>query len=249
MSKKAPVVPSSKMLRWWFPLLVATIVMVGTPLVVIPKISETIEAHKSLGKVEADLAAAEKKLSQLESVDEAEVLQLGRELRTALPAQKPYYEMLLLLQQLGAKTGVALGDFELNPGAIATESAELPKTSKEGYVSLETELSVSGTTEQVSEFITNVQSSLPLLLVREITISGDKQDATEDIRQVSLNLDILYMADVPQTSTVTLTPLPPLSSSVDEVTRAIAGYYDPQKEYTGEIMPLTETIREDIFNF
>jgi hypothetical protein len=249
MSKKTPIVPSGKLLMWWFPMLVGLVVLIGTPLVVVPKISETIEAHKSLGAVEADLAAAEKKLLQLESVDEAQILQIGRDLRTALPAQKPYYEMLLLLQQLGAKTGVSLGDFELNPGAIATAAAETAKVSKEGYVVLDTELSVSGTTEQVSEFITSVQSSLPLLLVKEITISGDKKDVSEDVRQVNLALEILYMADAPQASTVKLTPLPPLSSSVDEVVRAIAGYYDPQKEYEGEIMPLGETVREDIFNF
>jgi Tfp pilus assembly protein PilO len=250
MKQTKTTIKSNLIYTWWFPLFVVLVVLVGTPMVILPKIDQIIAANRDLEKVETELKNAEKKVAQLNTVDEEQVKELFRDLRQALPAQKPYYEVLLLLQQLGYQTGVALGDFELKPGSVATDSA-IKTTVADGktYVKFDTEFGISGTSEQVSAFVVALHESVPLLKISSISIGKSSADDAEDRRSVALELQVLHMPDKPPVKTITYEPLPPLSESVDEVSQALAQYFNPVAEQNVSLEPISGVPRTDIFNF
>lgn len=252
MKKVKGTVNSNFVARWWFPLLVVIIVVLGLPLVIIPKIEQISSVHRDLNGLEQDLKKAEKKISQLKAVDEAQISGLSASFKQALPTQKPYYEVLLLLQQLGAKTGVVLGDFELNPGSLASESAKTDKVkTKDGYVTLDTELRLTGSTDQISAFVVGLHESLPLLKVQSISIGKSSSEDQTDLRTVSLALQVLYKTD-PQAGSVQavgVEPLVPLSGTVSEVSQSLSQYYNPELEAQLVPEPINGSPRTDIFNF
>lgn len=250
-ANRKTIVNSGFLSLWWFPIFVGTVVLVGSLMVVVPKVNQIISDGSDLERVESDLRDAEKKVQQLKSVDKNQLVGLHTSFRQALPSQKPYYEVLLLLQQLGAQTGVSVGDFELNPGSLASDSAKTDTSStKNGVVYLDTKLNVSGSIEQVSGFISRLYRSVPLLEIANISISGSSGNSTEvNVRRVSFELKIVYLPDKPIAKTVSIKPLNPLSGAVDEVLVMLAEYYNPMADVGSYEQPLSDYSRTDIFNF
>lgn len=250
-SSKTIVVKASELRLWWFPLLVVLVVVVGTPLVILPTINRIVGTNKQLGQMESDLRNAVKKIDQLKAVDEDKINQLSLLFKQALPAQKPYYQALLALQQLRNDTGVSLGDLELNLGLLASDSAGVKaKTDRGGYMTMDTKLRVEGTTEQISEFVTKLQESLPLMKVNNISIDTTSRVGTDnDLRGVNLDLQLVYMLDPPQSKTIGYEPLPLLSDEVDIVSKELEEYFNPMVDEAIIEPSVTDLSRTDIFNF
>lgn len=235
---------------WWFPFFVGGVVILGTLLVLVPQIKGIVSSKQTLDKLSADLEKAEKKITQVNALDANEIKTSTTLLTQALPGKAPYYEVLLLIQQLGGQTGVILGDFELKPGSLATGSAaKVQKPNKEGYLSMDTKLTVKGTTEQVSDFVIKLQESLPLVMIKGISISKDNVQAQEDVRSANLELQLLYMPELKLITEVDLTPLAPISSDLFQISNTLMTYFNPEAIAATQPASISDFSRTDLFNF
>jgi len=250
MKKTVNIARPAYLNLWWFPILVGAIVLLGLTTVLIPQSTKIIESARNLKQLNQDLEKAEQKISQIDQVDVEEIGELDNLFSKALPQQKPYFEVMLLLQQLASQTGVALGDFELNPGQLGSDSAKVDRQeSADGYVTLDTKLNLNGTSEQMSNFMVMLHSSMPLLVVDEISISNNVKKDDSSQRSSQIALKILYMKQTKHITDVDLEPLKALSGDAADIKRTLSGYLDP----TATIIPGTSIIqnssRTNIFDF
>lgn len=247
---KPSLMPSSAVLSlWWFPIMVAFVVFMGTMLVLIPQVNTVADLWNQLKQVQAQHDKAQAKVTQIGMLDQPRIDELHGLMSLALPPQKPYYEMLLSLKKNAQDTGVALGDFSIAPGSLATESAQTTKVSSTGLVTLPTSLSVQGTTEQVTNFVIGLQNSLPLIKITGITISGDNRQTELDSRQAQIDFIIAYLIDPPIKSQIGLEPLPPLGSEVDQLYTTLLSYDNPVVVMEQSDLTLIDGSRVDLFNF
>ncbi len=234
---------------WWFPFMVGMIVIVGTMAVLVPQTKGIIATNAKLKRVTTDVSKAEKKLLQVNALNEDEMAWRMKLLTQALPSDKPYYQVIGLLQQLGIQTGVVLGEFELSPGSLATPSAQKTKTAKEDYVTLDTELAISGTTDQVSDFIVRLHESLPLLKITDVSISSDEVAQDDDVRRAQLTLQIVYLTDPEIQKEVSLEPIASLSTETVLIENTLRGYFNPEALIATQSASVSNFSRTDLFNY
>lgn len=235
--------------QWWFPALVAAVVLLGATTVLIPQSTRIIESVENLKVMNQDLEKAEKKIAQVDRIDSLEIGVYDSLFTKALPKQKPYFEVMVLLQQLAMQTGVVVGDFELNPGQLGSGSAQMTEQDNAGYVQLETKLNLTGNSEQLSNFLVKLHNATPLLIVDEISISNDAANDATSQRGAQIALKILYSQETNKVNAVGLEPLSALSKDVATIRDTLANYYDPNSEPTSVNTIIRDSSRTNIFEF
>ncbi len=233
---------------WWFPGLVAALVVLGSIGVLVPqlqKMSGAIEEYKAVKKTAGQ---AQTKLNQVEALNAEKIESLLRLAQQALPEHKPYYEVLMTIQQLSAESGVWASDFDLTPGSLATKSAQ-PQTEAAGYVTLATKLAVAGQSDNVIRFVERLQQSLPVVSITSITIGQEVKGGDTSQRQASLDLLIHYV--LPTTSSkmdVVTSPLPVLSETAASTFTQLAEYVTTTTTASSSAA-VSNYGRTDVFSF
>ncbi len=232
---------------WWFPGLVGLIVLVGSFAVLLPQINNFKEKYGLLKTTRQSLAKAETKLDQVVQLDTERTTALYRLSTQALPKHKPYYEVLMSIQQLAVETGVRVGDFDLDPGSLATKSATRQEN---GYTTLSTTLHINGTTPQVTAFVDRLHQSLPLVGVTKISIStlSKKEMETADQRQASLEIDIYYSSEIAAKKADFSTPLSTITKEMEAAAETLA-HYTVMGTNTASGSAVSNFGRTDLFSF
>lgn len=247
MERSKQTITTSQLKAWWFPIVVGLMVVVGSVSVLIPQLTQLVELRTDLDAQQKKLVTLQAKANQITQLDEALIERLADTVFLALPAHKPYYEVFTLLQQLSSETGVILGDFDLNPGSLATAAAATaPTASSKGYVSLETSIVIRGTAEQLAQFIDQLQRSLPLLTMTSVSVSGDTSNTL--IRQAKLDITVHYVTSSANKDRGIEAKLAPLTDSDKQLLSSLLEYIPPV-EQASSAATFSNFNRQDIFTY
>lgn len=231
---------------WWFPAMVGVVVILGFLLVVLPQAQRLIELRDSIAAGKKVLTQLQQKVDQITQLEPGYIEELSGVVSLALPDHKPFYEMFSLLQQLAVEAGVTLGDFDLSPGSLASNSAQTKSVDKRGYVALDTTLTIQGTTDQVVFFIDKLQRSLPLVTVTSISMSGDINEL--DTRQATLDMTVNYTAKAKDAALTLEKPLSSLSDIDRQLLDTLLSYSAPS-EQTASGAAFPDYNRQDVFSY
>lgn len=198
--------------------------------VMIPQIQDTISL---LGKLNTETPKTEKlkqKLAALESiVNTAEYAQI-EVVDDALPSKKPLLELLTSLYTVSTKTNVAIQQFKLSPGLVASDStaqAAVSKRNDKAYDSLELTIQLSGTFQQIQDFLLQVEKAAPFTTVTKMDIGGEIStggDSSKENRVFKADLVTRTFFFTQAISVRVETPLPILDVKEQNVLAALASF-------------------------
>lgn len=187
----------------------------------------------------ANVAAEQKKIAQLnQKSQELEQLRSSPEFAQAdqinkvLPSHKPLLELLNNLNSVAASTKVAITEFQINPGEIATDStqavdvkaANVKKKSNPDYNQLDLKLTIIGELSQVRKFMDLIERVSPITTITNLTVdrkvSGSAVSGTTTRADLSLST-YYYTKSISSTLSA---PLPEISAREREVFQAILDF-------------------------
>lgn len=198
---------------------VLVIVMVlATVFITIPQIGASFEANSQRIQAEAKLVKLRNKVRQLETASDPQFQSQMGLVNALLPSKKPLVEALSGINTAQIASQAQVVSIELNPGEIATDSAQLtqdvnvtgPTTTLTMY------LTIQGTLNQINQFLEAVERTTPLITVTELTLTpldgqglvGGDESGTK-LYSARLTLDASYFiqsinseaeTDLPQVS-------------------------------------------------
>lgn len=159
--------------------LVYTVTLVALGLGIIgfaiyPQIQESLalntEYNRELPKVEKLQA----KLAQLQSIDSTEEFAQKDVVDSALPSKKPLLEFLTSLNSIAIANNITVGNFELSPGQISTDSADADtRTRSQQNASVDTldlELEIEGSFDQLQQFLLDIEKISPFTTITKLSL-------------------------------------------------------------------------------
>ncbi len=107
----------------------------------------------------------------------------------ALPRFKEPLQVMRTLEAISQETQVALGEYDLNPGIVSTESAAQSASSRSrsataGTQSLRLEIELTGSFQQITTAINNIETSMPLMEITDMRIAPARRWAIGTTAQV-----------------------------------------------------------------
>lgn len=176
--------------------LVRSLVMAGAVAVML--VSLTIPFFTSARDMSSKITAKKKesndlaeRVTLLSSLDQNVLDERVRILDTALPPRKDVVLYLSAIDGLSRELNLSFGGISLAPGEV-TESTGSAKAaaqpSKDGLHTLETDLEITGTKENIYTFLRLIEESSPLMQIKDVKVSG----LSEESFVLSLRLGMLY---------------------------------------------------------
>lgn len=211
---------------------------------IIPQFQETLALNSELQKEKPKLEKLQKKLVELDNIQFSPEFSQKEIVDAALPSKKPLLELLTSLHTISEADGVAIDEFSLNPGLVATNEAELvaeaqKKAINDGVDTIDIAMSVSGTFESVGKFIIDLEKISPFTTITQLELSStargdDFDDQTKDIRAKIISQSYFFTQSV---SASVEAPLPTLSTPEQSVLSDLADFSNidlpEQLEVTG----------------
>ena len=162
---------------------------------VIPMISRFKQTRVALTKEKEKLETLSQKVVVLDNLD-LRILKDRLELvNRVLPPSKNVVIYLNTLDLLAKELGLSLGDVSLSPGLIyEKESKQTKKQSvvkgKEKWQTLETEVRIIGSQENIYAFLRRVEGLAPLMVIKDVQVSRVEEGSDNFI--LSLKLGMIY---------------------------------------------------------
>jgi Tfp pilus assembly protein PilO len=186
---------------------------------VIPQVQEAYELYNQSATERPKLQKLQAKLSELSDLAfTPEYAQIGR-VNAALPSKKPLLELLTGLNTVSAISLVSIDTFELNPGLIASEGAELAAGSGP-YDRLTVQLQLTGTFESIQEFMIQLERISPLTTITSLDLTDPKENSDGvSILSAEMMTETYYFT---QPIRVTVdAPIPTIAQAEKEVLRKL----------------------------
>lgn len=149
----------------------------------VPQFQKIFETQAKLQKETTRLNKLKQKLSELDSITYEPAFGQVAFISETLPSKKPLLELLTSLYAVTQKSGVVVDDFSISPGLVATTAAELSQASKTqtaGYDTLELKLSVTGSFEQLQDFILLTETVTPFTTITSFGLNASFGETTVD---------------------------------------------------------------------
>lgn len=205
--------------------MLAVLAVVGLWLLVLPMAKGAIESRNALLKEQQSLVQLKDKLLQLEKIKyDANYAQTSQQVNSALQDHKPLLELLASLDQVSRASSVTLSGLELNPGGLSTDSASFgKKNKKEAASSLDMAFKITGTFQQVSQFMELLEKVSPFTTIDSFSVTEGKAKVSKEssesasidglpVELVSVSLSCkTYFASV-TAKTMISSPVPVLSN-------------------------------------
>lgn len=138
-----------------WPVLVVVIILVGSLNVDLPKINEIKQARQELSGIKEKLAKLTAKTDLLKALDQNKLKADYEKTTLVLPEDKDAPSVLRLMEISASSSGVTVEDLDLNPGKLATGGA----ISKEKANNIPVKLIVSGSAQQISDFLSKMAAA------------------------------------------------------------------------------------------
>jgi len=199
-------------------LIIAIIMIWGTVGLIFFAIKPQIEAafltNQMLDEEKDQHQRITRKLEELKQIAVSDQFQQKEQVDRVLPSHKPVLELLFNLHQAVQLSKVRTTNLQINPGEIATPSAELDllesgttrradesasNRRSRRFSNLELSLTVQGTSDNVDEFLDLVEKITPFTSIIELNIRGTRgndQDDPTGVAEAEMKLHSYYYTQV-----------------------------------------------------
>lgn len=202
-------------------------------MVILRQINPIKAVFAELSATNLELEKFQIKADELESIAFDSEFRKMNEIDEVLPSHKPLLELLDNLNSVSVQTETLIENFSLSPGEIATDSTLLTKSRKQkNYDELELEFAVSGTLNNVQNFMTLIEQVTPISTITSISLNRDINELGSVETTANLTLKTFYFT---QPISVTITePLPPIANDqliiLEEINKLIPNNLPIQEE-------------------
>jgi len=162
------------------PALIIFLILVVTAFVLKPKLEVMVKSHQQLTKDKKILADLTKKLATLEGLAKVEFSEKTDIALAVLPAEKDVPGNLAVIKNVALNNGLIVNDITISEvGEIAAVSSEI-KLKKDAILpSFRLNVSLTGSLEMIKNFISQIQSTAPLMEVKNVSLSQKKTESPE----------------------------------------------------------------------
>ncbi len=162
---------------------------------VLPQLQAMGDLRTDVSRKRPQLEKIEQKLAQLENVRYTPEFSQVDVISRALPSRKPLLELLTNLNLVAVTKEIEIVEFQISPGIVATDSAELAAGARRtplqqeiaGIDSLELAVSVKGPRENLHEFLNEIEKISPFTTIVKLSISSRKEGETDARAELTLN--------------------------------------------------------------
>ena len=200
-------------------------------LAIIPQFNEFLSLRNELRKETPKLTKLKQKLVELENIQFSPEFSQSKIVNSALPSKKPLLELLSSLNSIAAASSIQIEEFDLNPGAIASDAAELQayytrELSKDGIDTLDISMNAVGSFANIQVFLINLEKISPFTTIKTLSLNsrkrGDDFDAQELDMQASLTTESHFFTQT--VSAAVEAPLPVLNNKEQDVLKELSEF-------------------------
>jgi len=229
----------SKFRVYLFPLVVVILIVVSTVAILKPKLDDLLKTRANLAKQKKELAQLTQKVTVLEGYDQDELKDRVNKILKVLPKEKDAPLILVTTRSLVNDYNLEISSLTIDVGELATESAK-PKTKEETLPFLSIQLSVSGSLNDLYDFLEAIESTTPLMRIDHMSI--DREGTTIES---SIELFTYHLA-APQDIGKVARQITPLNSEEEEIYQKISRY---RPGFAGTRLPYVGSGKENPFEF
>lgn len=186
---------------------------------VLQQIGPLTNAYAKMKNREAEMNKFMSKANALTELASDPSMNSFSEVDKVLPSHKPILEILTNLNNVANTTQVAIRNFTIAPGAIATDSTQVRRVSRNSYDFLDLTFSVNGPLWRVQNFMTLIEQTTPLGTITSISINRQIDEDKNAEAQANLILRTFYFTQ--SISTTIATPLPEVAGADQDILRRI----------------------------
>ena len=217
-NRQVSVSDLNKLSYWLFPILVVVVIVTTLGIFAVPTVLGLFDLQSSIEKTTEEVEVTTKKLNELQSQNSSELDSYLETLSRAIPEEKPVKDILNVVAIYANLEGLVLESYDLNPGLLATSSAELaeleidtPDLGELGKIPLE--LTLDGSNEQFFRFVERLEKLAPIIEIEEMAISYrdaaiNLEDQVIATPSASIDSDEIGVAPVSTTITLSILHLP-----------------------------------------
>lgn len=230
------------------PLISIGVVVMLTPLVLVPQLNEIIELRREVEQKESTLTDLTEKRTFLEGLDET-TLQSDLDLaEKVLPKKKPVFNVIAALGQLVEKSELTLPSYDFTPGLLATESGKVGSVESDpGELAfLTVDYEVKGPFESIYTLMTLLETAAPLAAVKEISIDGMIVPESPDELSGTLTMQMFFSLP-PVFRAKPEDPIKKMNARDQETLNEIAQFEEYELDMSN--IPALDQQREDLFNY
>lgn len=186
---------------------------------IIPKINESFEVKQKLEVDKDKLVRLQKKLEDLEGLNEAELSETTKVSLRAISTEKNFMEALDTIGKIANEKGLAIESFSVNPGELSVK--------ERGEISYK--LTVIGSIDSVVDFLSEINNTVPLVsMVGNLSLNMSEGESTT----IELQAEN-YFLPYPKTIGKIDSPVPKLTSTEEKALSSISSF----KFYLQEFLP------------
>lgn len=198
---------------------------------IVPQFQEILDLNSQLQNEKPKLEKLQRKLVELDNIQFSPEFSQKAVVDAALPSRKPLLELLTSLNTISQSNRVAITEFSLNPGLIATSEAEIQAEAKksansEGVDSIDVNMTVVGTFDDVGKFLIDLEKISPFTTIVQLGLSsrvaGD--DFTEQASDMQAKISTKSYFFTQSVLASVEAPLPALNELEQNVLNELASF-------------------------
>lgn len=161
-------------------------------LAIVPMFRNVREMSSSISKKQEEVNELVDKVTVLSGIDQ-NVLDLRvRILDNALPPRKDVIIYLTSVDGLSRELNLNFGGISLSPGTVTEEIEQKNKTSEIGLQTLDTEIQIRGSKDNIYSFLRLIEQTTPLMQIKDVKVVRTSDSEDQDSYNLSLSLGMLW---------------------------------------------------------
>ncbi len=187
---------------------------------IIPQFQEFLSLRSELSKESPKLEKLKEKLVELQNIRFTPEFAQAEIVESALPSKKPLLELLTSLNTIAVSNDIKIENFDLSPGIIATNTAELQidstkKLSSDGVDTIEVSMDAIGAFGNVQQFLIDLEKISPFTTIATLSLNSVKNGDDFDNEELGMRAALITESHFfTQTVIASLeAPLPTLNTS------------------------------------
>ncbi len=212
---------------------------------IVPQVQHVIETESTISRENTVLRNLQRKIQGLNQVSDLEEYSHKDRVDQALPVQKPLLPVLETARRVSFESGARIVSIETSPGKLASVSAQPTPTNQtagsstvetlaspqsvdtksqvRGVDKMDIAVTVQGTLPQISDFVSRIERSTPIMSVTEIQLNDENRFADQSPQfTAQLRLSAYYFTQAIQVAIDA--PLPETGVKEREFLRELDSY-------------------------
>lgn len=197
---------------------------------IVPQITASWSLYNQAQAEQPKLDKLKTKLVELQNVQFTPEYAQKATVETALPSHKPLIELLGSLNAVAVSSSVTIDHFEIQPGEIASDAASLTKKSvnrkdtPQNVDFMDLTLKVSGTFENVTDFLVKVEQVSPFTSIRTMSFGKSGSEEVIEDRLLEATLETRTYFFTQSVKATVEAPLPKLTPEDQSVLSELSSF-------------------------